>query len=125
MKNINLVMISGNITREPELRSTAKCDILNFSVACNDSKKTESGWEDVPNFIDCSLFGSRATALQNKLSKGTKVALSGKLSWSQWEKDGEKRSKLKVIVDELEIMSKAERNEPDVKFYVDDEDIPF
>ena len=62
-------------------------------------------WEDYPNFVDCTMFGNRARSLHQYLSKGTKVAIEGKLRWSQWERDGQKRSKLEVIVDELEFMS--------------------
>lgn len=51
------------------------------------------------------MFGNRARSLHQYLSKGTKVAIEGKLRWSQWERDGQKRSKLEVIVDELEFMS--------------------
>ena len=51
------------------------------------------------------MFGTRARSLSQYLSKGTKVAIEGKLRWSQWERDGQKRSKLEVIVDELEFMS--------------------
>ena len=51
------------------------------------------------------MFGARAESLSRYLSKGTKVAIEGKLRWSQWERDGQKRSKIEVIVDELEFMS--------------------
>ena len=106
--SINRVTISGNLTRDAELRQTASgMAVLGFSVAVNDRRKnaqTEQ-WEDYPNFIDCSMFGTRAEKIAQYLSKGTKVAIEGKLRWSQWERDGQKRSKLEVIVDELEFMS--------------------
>jgi single-strand DNA-binding protein len=79
--------------------------ILDFGIAVNDRKKDSSGqWIDVPNFIDCVIFGARAEALSRFLSKGNKVALSGRLHYSAWEKDGQKRSKLDVIVDDVELM---------------------
>ncbi|MEE1209895.1 MAG: single-stranded DNA-binding protein, partial [Parafannyhessea umbonata] len=62
-------------------------------------------WEDYPNFIDCTMFGARADALSRILAKGTKVAIEGKLRWSSWERDGQKRSKIEVIVDEVEFLS--------------------
>lgn len=106
--SINRVIISGNLTRDPELRSTASgLPVLGFGVAVNDRRKNQQTgeWEDYPNFIDCTMFGARAESLNRFLSKGTKVAIEGKLRWSQWERDGQKRSKIEVIVDELEFMS--------------------
>ncbi|MBQ9954162.1 MAG: single-stranded DNA-binding protein [Eggerthellaceae bacterium] len=106
--SINRVMISGNLTRDSELRQTGTgMHVLGFGVAVNDRRKNpQTGeWEDCPNFIDCTMFGSRAEAVAKYLTKGTKVSIEGKLRWSQWERDGQKRSKLEVIVDELEFMS--------------------
>lgn len=106
--SINRVIISGNLTRDPELRSTAGgMPVLGFGVAVNDRRKNQQTgeWEDYPNFIDCTMFGARAESLSRYLGKGTKVAIEGKLRWSQWEREGQKRSKIEVIVDELEFMS--------------------
>ncbi len=106
--SINRVIISGNLTRDPELRSTAGgLPVLGFGVAVNDRRKNQQTgeWEDYPNFIDCTMFGTRAESLSRYLAKGTKVSIEGKLRWSQWERDGQKRSKIEVIVDELEFMS--------------------
>lgn len=55
--------------------------------------------------MDCTLFGARADGLSKILTKGTKVAIDGKLRWSQWERDGQKRSKVEIIVDSLDFMS--------------------
>ena len=106
--SINRVIVSGNLTRDPELRSTAGgLAVLGFGVAVNDRRKNQQTgeWEDYPNFIDCTMFGARAEALSRYLNKGTKVSIEGKLRWSQWEREGQKRSKIEVIVDELEFMS--------------------
>lgn len=62
-------------------------------------------WEDYPNFVDCTMFGTRAEAVSRFLAKGNKVAIEGKLRYSSWERDGQRRSKLEVIVDEIEFMS--------------------
>ncbi len=111
--SINRVIISGNLTRDPELRNTQSgMAVLSFGVAVNDRRKnpTTGEWEDYPNFVDCTMFGARANSLSQYLSKGTKVSIEGKLRWSQWERDGQKRSKLEVIVDELEFMSSRNSN---------------
>ena len=106
--SINRVVISGNLTRDPELRQTASgMAILSFGVAVNDRRRNpQTGdWEDYANYIDCTLFGNRANSLSNILTKGMKVAIEGKLRWSQWERDGQKRSKIEVIVDGVDFMS--------------------
>jgi single-strand DNA-binding protein len=106
--SINRVNISGNLTRDPELRATSGgTQVLTFGVAVNDRRRNQQTgeWEDVPNFVDCVVFGNRADALSRFLSKGMKVAIEGKLRWSSWEKDGQRRSKLEVIVDEVEFFS--------------------
>lgn len=105
--SINRVAISGNIGNDPDLRQTASgVQVLSFSVAVNDRVKGEDGqWTDRPNWIDCTMFGARAQSVSRFLSKGSKVAIEGKLRWSQWERDGQKRSKIEVIVDEIELMT--------------------
>ena len=107
--SINRVIQSGNLTRDAELRRTqSDLAVLVFSIAVNDRRRKPDSdeWEEVPNFIDCVMFGNRAEALASYLVKGSKVALEGKLRWSQWEaEDGSKRSKHEILVDELEFMA--------------------
>lgn len=113
--SINRVVISGNLTRDPDLRSTASgMPVLGFGVAVNDRRKNQQTgeWEDYPNFIDCTMFGARAQSVSRFLSKGNKVAIEGKLRWSQWERDGQKRSKIEVIVDEIEFMTSRNDGAP-------------
>ena len=105
--SINRVMISGNLTRDAELRTTPS-GTSNFGIAVNDRRRNQNGeWEDYANFVDCTMFGRRAEALQNYLKKGLKVAIEGRLHYSTWEdrNTGQRRSKLDVTVDELEFMS--------------------
>ena len=136
--SINRVIISGNLTRDPELRSTASgMPVLGFGVAVNDRRRNPQTqeWEDYPNFIDCTMFGTRAEAVNNYISKGSKVAIQGKLRWTQWERDGERRSKIEVVVDQIEFMSggapKTLRSDvpapvpTPVQSSVYDQDIPF
>lgn len=108
---INRVCISGNLTRDPELRQTAGgSQVLGVGVAVNDRRKNQQTgqWEDVPNFVDCVVFGNRAEALAAILHKGDKVAIDGRLRYSSWEaKDGTRRSKLEVIAEEVELMQRT------------------
>lgn len=138
--SINRVCVSGNLTSDPEMRSTAGgTSVMGFGVAVNERRKNNrtGEWEDYPNFVDCTLFGKRAEALEQYLSKGTKVAVEGRLRYSSWEKDGQKRSKLGVIVEEVELMSRRDGEQhqsyaqqgyqqaPQVQEACYDEDIPF
>ena len=129
---INKAIITGNLTRDAELRSTGGgLSVANFAVAVNERVKNNSTgeWEDRANYIDCTMFGRRAEALAQYMTKGTKVTIEGKLRWSQWEKNGEKRSKVEVVVDEVELMARGEKRaaEPAAAHQdgVYDEDIPF
>ncbi len=106
--SINRVIISGNLTRDPEVRATASgMTIMRIGVAVNDRRKNnQTGqWEDYPNFINCTMFGTRAESVARFLSKGSKVSIEGKLRYSSWERDGQKHSSIEVIIDEIEFMS--------------------
>lgn len=107
--SINRVNCSGNIGREPELRQTqGGTQVLTFSLAVSDRKRNpQSGeWEEVTNWIPCVVFGNRAESLSRFLAKGMKCAVEGKLRQSSYkDKSGQNRSKIEVIVDEIEFMS--------------------
>lgn len=112
--SINRVVITGNLTRDPEVRRTqAGMAVMSFGVAVNDRRKnSQTGeWEDYANFVDCTMFGTRAESVANYISKGSKVGIEGKLRYSTWERDGEKRSKLEVIVEEIEFLSPRQGNQ--------------
>lgn len=114
--SINQVNVTGNLTKDSEIRVTQSgSQILNFSVAVNDRHKNQQtgNWENYPNYIGCVMFGSRAEHIQPYLVKGTKVAINGKLRYSSWEKDGQKRSKIEIIVNDIEFLS-SKNGESDV-----------
>lgn len=111
--SINRVVISGNLTRDPEVRTTQSgMPVMSMGVAVNDRRKnSQTGeWEDYANFIDCTMFGNRAQNISQYLSKGSKVTIEGKLRWSQWERDGQKRSKIEVIIDDIDFSSNRNNN---------------
>jgi single-strand DNA-binding protein len=107
--SINRVVVTGNLTRDPELRATSSgMAVLKLGIAVNDRRKNpQSGeWEDSPNFFDVTVFGQRGESLSRFLQKGSKIAVEGKLRWSQWETpDGDKRSKVEIIADDIEFMT--------------------
>lgn len=111
--SINRVVVSGNLTRDPELSVTGGgMAILKMGIAVNDRRKNQQSgeWEDVPNFFDVTVFGARAESLSRFLSKGSKIAVEGKLRWHSWEdkNTGDKRSKVEIIADDIEFMSSRE-----------------
>ena len=131
--SINKVIVCGNLTRDPEIKTTAGgSTVINFSVAVNDrAKNPNTGqWEDRPNYIDCVLFSAptsgRGDFFAKNLTRGSKVCVEGRLRWTQWEaKDGSgKRSKIDVFADEIELMSRAEAKAEPVDAYYE-EPLPF
>jgi len=106
--SINRVIVSGNLTREPELRQAGSNVVLQFGIAVNDRKRnaqTEQ-WEDVANFFDVLVWGARGESLSRILRKGMKVVVAGRLRWSQWQaQDGTNRSKVEIVADDVDFMS--------------------
>ena len=99
----------GNLTRDAVLRRTnSGSSVLDFGVAINDGRtnKQTGEWEETPVFIDCTMFGNRAEKIAQYLVKGTRVTVDGRLRWSSWTKDGQKRSKLDLVVNEVVFMSR-------------------
>lgn len=110
MQSINIVVLTGNLTWDAQLRNTSQNSIavLNFRIAVNDSRRNEQGeWKDYANYVDCSLFGKRAEALKDRLVKGQRVCIKGKLRYSSWEsknEPGKQNHALGVTVDEIELI---------------------
>lgn len=139
MQGLNTVSIGGNLCRNAELRATASgMAVLTFSVAVNESRKNQQTgeYEDYPNYVDCTMFGRRAESVSRYLTKGTYVALTGRLHQNRWQnKDGQNRTKLEVTVDNIHFESRRldsddydqqqdeAQGEYEAQMY--DEDIPF
>ena len=106
--NINRVIITGNLTRDPELRSlpsgTAVCSLR---VACNTRRKDASGeWVDKPNYFDVTVWGKQGENCAQYLSKGRPVAVDGRLEWREWEaQDGSgKRQAVEIVADSVQFL---------------------
>jgi single-strand DNA-binding protein len=105
--NINRVVISGNLTRDPELRTipSSGTSVCGLRVAVNSRRKDESGnWVDKPNYFDVSVFGAQGESCAQYLSKGRPVAVDGRLDWREWEKDGVKRQSVSIIADSVQFL---------------------
>lgn len=106
MASFNRVILMGNITRDIELRyipsGTAVADI---GLAVNDRRKTASGeWVDETTFVDITLWGRQAEIASEYLGKGSPVLIEGRLKLDTWETDGQKRSKLRVIGERMQML---------------------
>ena len=107
-QNVNSVVVTGNLTRDPELRhsagGTAVCDLR---VAVNGRRKEASGeWVDKPNYFDITVFGGQGENCANYLAKGRPVAVQGRLDFQEWEaKDGiGKRQRVQIIADTVQFL---------------------
>lgn len=120
--SINKIILSGNLTRNPELRAMQNgTSVLQFGMAVNDRvlNKQTNQWEDRPNYVDVTMFGNRADALSKYLTKGSKVCVEGKIRWSSWnDQQGQKRSKIEVICDEIELMTGTQQQNQQMGSYV-------
>ena len=99
MASFNKVVLLGNLTREPKL--VANTSLAEFGLAVNDRIKRNGEWVDDVCFIDVTVFGRTAEVVQQYLHKGSSVLVEGKLKLDSWEKDGQKRSKHKIIGDRI------------------------
>ena len=106
--NINRVILTGNLTRDPELRSlpsgTAVCSLR---IACNTRRKDASGdWVDKPNYFDVTVWGKQGENCAQYLSKGRPVAVDGRLEWREWEaQDGSgKRQAVEIVADSVQFL---------------------
>jgi single-strand DNA-binding protein len=110
--NINRVIITGNLTRDPELRSLQSgMSVCSLRVACNTRRKdNQSGeWVDKPNFFDVTIWGRQGENAAQYLSKGRPVAIDGRLEWREWQdKDGNKRQSVDIIADNIQFLSSPE-----------------
>jgi len=102
--DINHVVLVGRLTRDAELKYTnSGLQICSFSIANNYRKKQGDNWVEEANFFNCFMMGRRAEALHRYLTKGTQVGIEGALRFSKWESDGQPRSKVEVMVNEIQL----------------------
>jgi single-strand DNA-binding protein len=105
MASFNRVILVGNVTRDIELRYTPQgTAVTDIGLAVNDRVKKQGEWVDETTFVDITLWGRTAEVAGEYLSKGSPVLIEGRLKLDAWEQDGQKRSKLKIIGERMQML---------------------
>ncbi len=106
MASFNRVVLVGNLTRDPELRTIASgTPVTEIGLAVNERRRDQNGnWIEDPNFFDVTVWGRSAEVLQQFARKGSSILVEGRLKQDTWEQDGQKRSKVKVVADRILLM---------------------
>jgi len=105
MNDLNSVNLIGRLTRDAELRySSGGMGICKFSIAVNRSVKKNGKWQDEASFFDCTVFGKTAENIDQYLTKGQQVCISGELVQNRWEKDGRQMSRVEINVNHVQLI---------------------
>lgn len=113
MPDLNLVSIIGRLTRDVELKYTASgLAIAGLSIACNHSVKKGDNWETDVSYFDATMYGRMAEGLKPYLAKGKMVAIVGHLKQDRWEKNGQKFSRLRIEIEELQLLGGNSSDKP-------------
>jgi single-strand DNA-binding protein len=102
-RSFNQVTLMGNLTRDPELRTTPNgASVCGFSLALNRSyKNSEGNWQEATDYIDIVAWGPLGERVAQYLTKGRPALVSGRLQSRSWEQDGQKRSKVEVVANDV------------------------
>lgn len=131
--SINRLVISGNLTKDPELRSTSDgTAVASLRIASNERRKVAGQWQDVPGYYSVTVFGSQAEACEKWLEKGSPLIVDGSLRWSEWSPDdgSSKRERVEIIASVVQFLPRAGSNAPDAAApspgpAAPEDDIPF
>jgi single-strand DNA-binding protein len=107
--NINRVIITGNLTRDPEIRSTGGgTPVCSLRVACNGRRRNPQTqeWEDAPNYFDVTVWGAQGENCKRYLTKGRPIAVDGRLQWREWtdKESGNKRQAVDIVADSVQFL---------------------
>jgi single-strand DNA-binding protein len=141
LSSFNKVILMGNLTRDPEIRVTGGgMPVGSFSLAINNNRGKAGDDKDDVSYIDCVTFGKQADFVRDYLAKGMPILVEGRLQQNRWEQEGQKRSKVEVIVSTLTFVGPPKRSgggssesggrqdsypDPGVGFQGQESDIPF
>ena len=126
MSSFNRVILLGNVTRDPELRHTSGgTSVCDLGLAINDRRKQGTEWTEETTFVDVTLWARQAEVAAEYLSKGSPVLIEGRLKMDSWEtNDGQKRSKLKVVSERMQMLGKGSGKPKDTAYSAPDNTPP-
>jgi len=106
MASFNRVILVGNLTRDVELRYTpTQTAVTEVGLAVNDRRKSQTGeWIEETTFVDVTIWGRTAEVCSEHLGKGSPILIEGRLKLDSWETDGQKRSKLRVVCERMQML---------------------
>jgi single-strand DNA-binding protein len=112
-RSVNQVILLGNLTRDPDLRQTPSGQsVCSFSLALNRSYKDQNGdWQEATDYVDCVCWAQLAERVSQYLSKGRRVLVQGRLQSRNWEQDGQKRSKVEVLANDVTFLDGRQDND--------------
>jgi single-strand DNA-binding protein len=126
--NINRVVLTGNLTHDPELRSLPSgMSVCKLRIACNTRRKNNASgeWEDKPNYFDVTVWGAQGENCARFLSKGRPVAIDGRLEWREWEtQDGNKRQSVEIVADAVQFLGGREEGSGNGGGFTPRSDVP-
>ncbi len=104
--NINRVVLTGNLTRDPELRSLQSgTSVCSLRIASNSRRKENGEWVDKPNYFSVTVWGAQGENCARFLSKGRPVCIDGRLEWREWQgQDGAKRESVEIVADAVQFL---------------------
>lgn len=110
MGNINSVELSGHLTRDAELKVTKSgYPVVTFGMAVNEKRKnSQTGvYDSIPNFFECVMYGKYGESLQPHMTKGAFLVIKGRLHYSEWDNQGQRRSKVEVVVEDIDGLGRS------------------
>jgi single-strand DNA-binding protein len=127
MANVNKVILIGNVTRDPELSYLpSQTAVVNFGLAMNRKWKTTTGEaKEEVCFVDCQAFAKGAETLNKYVHKGDPLYIDGRLKFEQWEKEGQKHSRLRIIIESFQFLSTKPKTAEAAPEESEKNDIPF
>ena len=110
--NINRVVLTGNLTRDPELRSLQSgASVCSLRIASNSRRRDSSGeWVDKPNYFSVTVWGAQGESCARFLSKGRGVCIDGRLDWREWTQDDTKREAVQIVAESVQFLASPNGN---------------
>ena len=109
--NINRVVLTGNLTRDPELRATTNgTSVCSLRIASNSRRKSGDEWVDKPNYFNVTVWGAQGENCARVLAKGRPVAVDGRLEWREWTQDDSKREAIEIVADAVQFLTAPSGN---------------